>query len=357
MIKETLKYATGLAKIWDKKTPAQLIFFVTNRCNSRCRHCFYWKNLNQKTDELSLAEIEKISKSMGRIFWLFISGGEPFLRLDLPQICQTFYKNNHVNSIVIPTNGILIEKIIKDTEMIVKKCPQAKVVIQVSIDEIGKRHDLLRGVRGNFAKIAKLIPLLKKLQKKYANLAIQANIVFMHDNQERVKEIYRFIYEEFKIDNICLSLIRGDPREVGTKEIDMEKYWQAHQFLRKTKRFKQYTSILSRLITKKEDMQVEQFMCSLKDKKAGIPCLAGYQSVVLLPNGDLKICELRNEIFGNLREVNYQFSKLWQSQKAEKIRAKIKNCYCTQECVYTTNIFLNPKVWPKFGKYLLSGKL
>lgn len=357
-IKETLKYAKGLAKIWDKETPAELIFFVTTRCNARCRHCFYWRELNKKIkEELSLDEIKKISRSMGKIFWLFISGGEPFLREDLVQICQTFYQNNQPKSIILPTNGILVKKIIKDAEAIAKSCPKAKLVIQISIDEIGARHDKIRGFSGNFAKIEELVPKLKRLQAKYSNLAIQANIVFCKYNQDRIIKIYDYIYDKFGIDNICLSLIRGEPKEIGASKVDLKKFWLAHQHIRKTRRFAHYTPILSCLITKKEDMQVEAFLKSFKEKEAVIPCLATRQTVVLYPNGDLTVCELRREKYGNLREVNYDFSKLWQSSKVKKLREKVASCYCTQECVYTANVFLNPRAWPMFLKYLILGKL
>lgn len=304
-----------------------------------------------------MEEIRKISKSMGRIFWFFLSGGEPFLREDLPQICQTFYQNNQPKSMVIPTNGILVEKIAKDVEKICQGCPGAKVVIQISIDEIGERHDKIRGVPGNFAKIEKLVSELKKLQAKYKNLAIQANIVFCKFNEDRTIKIYNYIYKNLGVDNICLSLIRGNPKEVGAADVDLKKYWEAHQYLRKTKRFKQYTNILSHLITKKEEMQIEVFLSSFKKNRAIIPCLVGRQSAVLYPNGDLVFCELRPERYGNLREVDYDFSKLWQSQRAEELRRKVKGCWCTQECVYTANVFLNPLVWPMFLKYLILKRL
>lgn len=358
LIGETIKYATGLKKVFDTQTPAMLIFFVTTRCNARCRHCFYWRELNKETEEeLTLEEIKKISQSMGSLIWLFLSGGEPFLREDLVQICQTFYKNNKPRSIIIPTNGILVKKIIEDVEKIAKSCPKAKLVIQVSIDEIGTRHDKIRGVSGNFAKIEKLIPQLKSLQKKYKNLAVQANIVFCKYNQDRIIEIYDYIYDQFGIDNICLSLVRGEPREIGAREVDLKKYWQAHRHIRKTKRFAHYTPIISHLITKKEDMQIEVFLRSLKENRAIVPCLATQQMVVLYPNGDLAVCELRKEKYGNLRDVNYDFARLWNSPKVKKLREKVASCYCTQECVYTPNVFLNPRVWPMFAQYLIFGKI
>lgn len=357
-VRETAKYAAGLTKIWDEDTPSQLIFFVTNKCNGHCRHCFYWNEINgKKSDELSLSEIEKISELMGRLLWLFISGGEPFLRKDLAEICAIFYQNNHPNSIVIPTNGLLVKETVQTTKIICQKCPEAKIIIQLSIDDIGKKHDKIRGVEGNYAKIKKLATDLNRLKNDYPNLAIQGNIVFNADNQDQIKKIYDTLYKNFKLDNICVSLVRGNPREVGLKNVNLKKYQEIHQYIQRTKRFTQYSSILSNLITKKEDMQTDLFLNSFKENKMVIPCLAGRQTVVLAPNGDLLTCELRSEKYGNLREVNYDFKKLWHSPVADLIRKKVVGCWCTQECVYTVNVFLNPQAWPRFLKYLLLGKI
>ena len=258
---------------------------------------------------------------------------------------------------MIPTNGLLPEKIADDTEEICKLCPDTKIVLQLSIDEIGRKHDVLRGVKGNFEKINRLIPMLKSIKKKYKNLGLQANVVFTAFNQNRVIEIYDYLYDRFDLDNICLSLVRGNSKEVGAKNVDLKKYIKAHKHMQKLKRFKHYSGLLSYLITKKEDMQVDMFVKSKKENKAVIKCLAGSQSAVLYPAGDLALCELRGERFGNLRDVNYDFNKLWMSEKAKKIRKLVDCCFCTQECVYTTNVFLNPSAWPTFLKYLAFKKI
>ena len=54
--------------------PPFLIFFINSLCNMKCEHCFYWKQLNQKTD-LSFAEIETLSNDLGHIEYLNLSGG------------------------------------------------------------------------------------------------------------------------------------------------------------------------------------------------------------------------------------------------------------------------------------------
>jgi len=47
-----------------KNNVSTLIFFVTNRCNFKCNHCFYWQSLNIN-DVLSTENIKKIIDSIG----------------------------------------------------------------------------------------------------------------------------------------------------------------------------------------------------------------------------------------------------------------------------------------------------
>src|SRR5919205_4274034 len=83
-----------------------VIFFVTSRCNARCETCFYHEELNRPGD-LTFGQIEKISRTMPPVTDLWLSGGEPTLRRDLASIIDTFVANNHVNRLIIPTNGLV----------------------------------------------------------------------------------------------------------------------------------------------------------------------------------------------------------------------------------------------------------
>ena len=70
-----------ITKILFKRNimPEYVTFFVTNRCNCKCKHCFFWKELNNLKNELTLDEIKKISMSMGKFSVLSLTGGEPSL--------------------------------------------------------------------------------------------------------------------------------------------------------------------------------------------------------------------------------------------------------------------------------------
>ena len=69
--------------------PYLLTFVVTRRCNSRCQMCSIWKEKDSPL--LSLEQIERIFRQNDFSFIrsVTLTGGEPTLRSDLVQICQT----------------------------------------------------------------------------------------------------------------------------------------------------------------------------------------------------------------------------------------------------------------------------
>ena len=97
-------------KIFFKKNamPVYLIHFVTEVCNLRCSHCFdffYEEGPRRKPFELKLDEIDRMTRSMGELLFLLPTGGEPFLRADLPKIIELYYKNCRLRNVGMPTNG------------------------------------------------------------------------------------------------------------------------------------------------------------------------------------------------------------------------------------------------------------
>ena len=75
--------------------------------------CFYAQEMDKKQPDLTFDEIKKISETAGQFNRLWISGGEPTLREDLPEILELFYKNNHIKDVNIPTNGLKPDRIVE----------------------------------------------------------------------------------------------------------------------------------------------------------------------------------------------------------------------------------------------------
>src|SRR5207237_315986 len=91
-----------------------------------------------------------------------------------------------------------------------------------------------------------------------------------------------------------------------------------------------------------------------------LPCYAGNLGGALFANGDVYPCELLiDKKLGNVRDVGYDFKRIWFSEEADKTRRFIREtkCFCTYECFLTINILFNPRMLPTVLKEWSSLKL
>lgn len=335
-----------------KAMPIQLIYFVTNKCNCKCQHCFFWKKLNKKKKELNLNEIKKISKSIGTFPFLNISGGEPFLRNDLDKIIKIFYENSNIGNVVIPTNGFDTPKIIDITKKILKVYKN-HLLIYISIDSFEKEHDRIRGIKNSFKNAINTYKELKKLKKEFSNLNVGILTTLSAFNQNTINDFYIYIKKEIKPDSFYLNILRGDPKNINATKIDINKYIKLCKKIEKDLRngiLKGHSqSKFLKLTTAMNILTHNTIIKTLETNKYQIPCYAGVLNAVMFSEGDIYPCELLNKKIGNIRNFNYDFKKLWKSKQANKIRNHIKKskCFCTHECFLNTNILFNLKKLPR----------
>ncbi|MFH1638673.1 MAG: radical SAM protein [Candidatus Woesearchaeota archaeon] len=331
-----------------KVMPSNLIYFVTNKCNCKCKHCFFWKEINKQEKELGLEEVQQVSKTIGTLLYLNITGGEPFLRKDLPEIVEAFYKNAKTKAVVIPTNGTLTKATVDMVTKMVQNCKGLNLVIYVSIDDIGEKHDKIRGFKGAFDKAAVTLKELKKIR----NVSVGTLSTFSSLNQDRAKEIYYYIRDELKPEIAYFNVIRGDAKDASVKNIDINKYKELCDLIEKdmvSGKLSGYRSQWFWPLSLALNLETHKTVLkTLTEKKYNLPCYAGSLSAVMYSNGDIMPCELLNLKIGNVRDYGYDFKKLWNSENAEKIRTTIKHtrCFCTHECFMNINLLFNPKRIP-----------
>ena len=106
--------------------PQAISLEITHRCIARCRMCNIWK-IRPEAPELSTGDwLDLLSSDLlGDLRELDITGGEPFLREDLTDlfsgICARKHKNlTSLQSVVIPSNGLLTKRVLECTEDIVR---------------------------------------------------------------------------------------------------------------------------------------------------------------------------------------------------------------------------------------------
>jgi len=344
--------------IFWKKTPIQLTFFLTKRCNARCPFCFYLsqeKIIQNNASELTLTEIEKMAASLGNLLWLALSGGEIFLREDLVEVVNVFYKHNKPAIILLPTNGLLPEVIYNKTRTILENCPKSIVTVKLSLDGLETHHDTLRGVPGAFQKTLTTYGLLADLVEKHDNFELGINTVFCAANQDSMEEITTFVNTLDAIKTHTVSLIRGNVRAKELKEVDHKKYQATISMMEanlKSKQATRYRFRGARIKSAQDILQRRLIHQTQVEQKQVVPCYAGQLTLVVTETGDVYPCESFSGKLGNVRESDYDLRQILHSQASSQVLTAIKRkeCYCSHECYMMMNILFNPRLYPAMLK-------
>ena len=340
-MKNVLLKSIALANSFISSYPPYLIFFVTSRCNARCKMCFNSERQTKakKQNELSLQEINQISKKYKKLLQLTITGGEPFLRSDIHEIVKLFYQNSGVKWVTIPTNGFYTETIFETTQKIISTCPNLSINIDISIDGCDENHDRIRRLPGAFKKAIETFELLSKIKKANENLTLKWTTVISPFNQFQITEIVQRL-SSFDADDHELLLARGKFRDFHKSEIT----WQTYEKMINNRQKESYyknTKGFERLFNVLYDRLYEVMIKTQKQKKMIYPCLAGKRFIEIYENGQVVPCEMRKWIqkdktqgFGNIRDFNYDIAKLLGTSHSKNLIRKIENdyCYCTFEC-------------------------
>jgi MoaA/NifB/PqqE/SkfB family radical SAM enzyme len=347
-----LRLRQGAALLRDWAVPgraiAQWTHFVTSTCNARCKHCFY--PINQRKNELTLEEMQRLAKTLPPIRLLLISGGEPFLRRDLPDLMRVYFESCGFLSASIPTNGFNAKLIAQTVERICSISPELHLGVAVSIDGFAEFHDAMRAVPGLYGRALDTLQAVVELSRRLPNLTASVNTVFMRDNQREVEAFCEFIYKEYRPTYHALVLIRGDAYDPKLKEdLDLD------LFLRISERLDEryppaearsgWRGVRARARREINRRRYEYIGRQAKGGAFERFCLAGEREYVMTETGDVYGCELISHRLGNVREANYDFSVIRAGDEAARfVREKHERlCRCTHECNTRTLILFDRK--------------
>lgn len=350
-----------LVRSYVSSMPAYLIFFVTSRCNAYCKMCFNWRRQEEGRDELSLNEINKISFNFNNLLQVTLSGGEPFLRDDIPSIVECFYRNSNARFFTISTNGFFTEKIESNINEILKRCPHILLNLGLSMDSVGDLHDEIRGLKESFKKLLQTYNRSKMIRKKHSNFFIKITTVISSFNSNIIEAVLDFVRKNLDIDNHEILLARGDMRLKEAKDVmpvryrDLAKIFNKNTKINLAKRKYQFSRLFYGLYRYMNILLSE----TLEKKQLILPCLAGRRLIEIYEDGTVRPCEILHTFplgldsdMGNLRDYNYNIRDVLRSEKAEKILQYIKlnKCFCTFECALLSNIIFNYRTYPGLFK-------
>jgi MoaA/NifB/PqqE/SkfB family radical SAM enzyme len=286
---------------------------------------------------------------------LWLSGGEPTLRAELPEIVRIFHEKNGVRSINLPVNGILPDRLGMVVEKILESSPGLRMYVNLALDGLETTHDRLRGVPGNFRRAMESLELLQDLREKAPSLRIQVNSVICTENIEEMIPLGDLVRDRFDLNGHYFQVIRGEAMDPALLEVHHASIEKLYEDLRPL-----YRHYAARIKSRKKGVlawadavtylgvlnlyhEIQAANLSVH-RRWPMPCTAGQNIVVLDADGDLRSCELRGRL-GNLREFDCNWNRFWESQaRKRELEAIVRDgCRCTHVCFIHASLKASPK--------------
>lgn len=328
------KFLISISKYSNKplNKPTSIMINVTQNCFLHCRQCDLWKTKPEKQMTFDQAKIiiNKLHNWLGN-FYLFFTGGEPFINKDLPKIIK--YAQDigivcHVN-----TNAFLIDKNLS------KKIIDSRLdSISISLDG-GKAstHDYLRGTPGTYNKVIEAIKLLQNGPKIYLNTVIM---------KQNVSELIRLIsLSQKNTDGINFQCLL--PTLTSKDDLnDLQKSSLWPKFNRLKTEIKKIIKLTetkkTNLLANKDDLnQIINYYQNPFSVNKDTMCAAGINNFIVDQKGDVKLC-YGLPIIGNIFKSSAK--SIWLSQKAQKQRKIIRKCQNSCKVIKCNKIDINRQI-------------
>ncbi len=346
-----------------------LIFYITSRCNLQCEHCFYSDELNQ-LEEMPIEEIERVAQSLRPLDFLRVTGGEPFLRHDLPQALHAFHTLAETKRMGIITNGSKPEWVEKAVVQLFELAPRLQVDIGVSIDGLEPVHDEIRRRAGSFQSAKKTVETLLACKKNFPGLTASLVVTVTSRNEPHLDALFDEL-SKWGVDRISVNHARGKTNDESLLKVDFSHYERFAQrceanHLERARHWKAGVQRAKNRLTRKAIAKV------VSGEKWDMTCQAGRSIGVLYSDGNVALCEMldgelppkdgadrAHPLLGNLRQTDFDFYRIWHSERAEACRRWVTTtrCSCTHECFLTASILFDKKNYPRLAMEWLKMKL
>lgn len=301
--------------------PTEALIAVTYNCNARCTMCNIWQTKND--DKLTPQDFTRLPKSLRDIN---ITGGEPFMRNDLPEIIEAISTSNPKTRIIISSNGLLTSKIVKTMQEIMKI--NNKVAIAFSIDGLKETHNKVRGLDTAYDSVIRTITGLRSKGINDIRIAFTAG----KDNLFELSRVYNLT----KVMNLefTMSVVHNSDNYFNIED-NLEppaEELKAHlDYILK----EEYNHANPRRLAR--TYYLRGLYDYVKTHKRPLKCRALKDFFYLDPNGEVFPCNILSDSIGNIKEKS--FEELWNLDNTFKLKNHCENCdKCWMVCTSKSSI-------------------
>ena len=295
--------------------------------------CNTWMFPSKRKDELDITVYEKLP----RVKTINVTGGEPFLREDLPEIISVLKKKT--DRLVISSNGFFTERILRLFDK------HKDIGIRISLEGLPKANDELRGIPDGFNNGIRTLIQLHHMGIKDIGFGITVSDKNARDMIE--------LYHLSEMMNI----------EFATAAIHNSFYFHKHdnKFDHPDVAIAELARLARELLNsrKVKDWFRAYFNYGLiryiRGEPRMLPCEMGFDAFFLDPHGEVLACNVMEEAMGNLREKG--FEEIWNGAEADRVRRSVQEC--TKNCWMMGSVgqqmkkdIIKPAAWVLKHKFL-----
>ena len=277
---------------------------VTYRCNAHCNMCDCFKHPTKPEEEITLDVIRKLPE----MAFTNITGGEPFIRRDIPDIVRELYKKS--DRIVISTNGYFTDRIIS----LCREFP--KVGIRISIEGLQKTNDSIRGIPDGFKRGYGTLTTL--VDMKHPDVGFGMTVQDMNCN-----------------DLVPLYLLSDQMgMEFATAALHNSFYFRKYdnKIVDRKRVAENFAKLINELL--KSNSPKKWFRAYFNHglinyiygNQRLLPCDMSRNAFFIDPYCDVIPCNgmVQKAVMGNLKEQEWE--ELWNSEQARQVRRITKEC-------------------------------
>lgn len=288
-------------------SPTDASLILTYRCPMRCKMCNIWQHPTRPSEELKAADLN----TLPQLKFINLTGGEPFIREDLPEIVEECFR--HTPRIVISTSGWFEDRVIA----LAKRFPN--IGIRISIEGLSQKNDELRGHAGGFDKGLRTLLTLKDMGLRDIGFGCTVS----NNNSTDMLSLYQ------------LSLSLG--MEFATAAFHNSYYFHKDDnvITNKSQVIADFETLVNWQL--KEHSPKSWFRAwfnmglinYINGGRRMLPCEAGTANFFIDPWGEVYPCNGLEEkcwkqSMGNIHDD--EFMTIWQSERAQEVRAKVRTC-------------------------------
>lgn len=295
---------------------------VTYRCNARCNMCSRYLAPSRPDQELTLETIRKLP----RMYFTNITGGEPFIREDLPEIVRELYKKS--DRIVISTNGYFTDRILA----LCREFPE--IGIRISIEGMEDTNNAIRGLPDGFRRGVETLKQLKAMGMGDVGFGM----TLQDRNVEDLIPLFDLAEEmglEFATAAVHNSFyfVRSDNRIENPDRVAKNLETLINRLLKTRSPKKWFRACFN-----------HGLIHYIYGGQRLLPCDMGFDTFFIDPYGDVMPCNGSKEklSLGNLNRQTWE--ELWNSPQAQAVRRQVSRC--------DRNCWMIGSVSPAMHKYI-----